>query len=118
MDHLKSTALVPIYRLFNEPIIDGVKSVNKSCGSPLNDKVATFFGDLLGNICGSSLSMPLHLAFCFIQTSPHLWQKSQAEQMAACKQFIVGECFRGNSVIFFGVKNVIADEQRRTFHQK
>merc|ERR1712019_68297 len=49
--------------------------------------------DLVGNCCAAGMTMPLHMLYQYMATTPDLWDKPQAEQVKDMKRFLNEQYF-------------------------
>jgi len=83
LNFMRNVTVLSGMRLINEPIGEAVAKVAGK------GPVVTVFSDLLANLVGAGLTMPMHMVYQFVITSgPDLWDKPQAEQNKAMVRFV------------------------------
>ena len=80
-------------RVINEPIKNSFVSA-----TGLDSEVVVTGADLVANCVAACVTMPLHMLYQHIVTTPEMWDRPQAERMADMNKFLSNECFPGGKL--------------------
>lgn len=75
-------------RMINEPIAN---SIEKMAGSKTPS--VELASDMAANVCAACMSMPLHMLYSYVATTPELWEKPMGEQGKEMTKFLRNQYF-------------------------